>query len=48
MKILVTDPLAPQGLEVLQRAPGFEVDEHVGLKPEEIKKIISWIMAGAK
>jgi D-3-phosphoglycerate dehydrogenase len=48
MKILVTDPLAPQGLEVLQHAPGFEVDEHVGLKPEEIKKIIgdyhAWVI----
>lgn len=48
MKILVTDPLAPQGLEVLQHAPGFEVDEHVGLKPEAIKKIIgdyhAWVI----
>src|ERR687891_2667153 len=39
MKILVTDSLAPQGLEVFQRAKGFEVDVRVGLKPNELKKI---------
>jgi len=39
MKILVTDSLAPEGLEVFQRAGGFEVDVRVGLKPEELKKI---------
>ena len=39
MKILVTDSLAPQGLEVFQRAPGFEVDIRLGLKPDELKKI---------
>lgn len=47
-KILVTDPLAPQGLEVFERAPGFEVDLRVGLKPPEIKKIIGdyhgWVL----
>ena len=37
MKILVTDTLAPQGLEVFQRAPGFEVDVRIGLKPDELK-----------
>lgn len=40
MKILVTDSLAPQGLEVLRRAAGFEVDLRLGLKPEETKKVI--------
>ncbi len=39
MKILVTDTLAPQGLEVFQRAPDFEVDVRIGLKPDELKKI---------
>lgn len=38
-RILVTDSLAPQGLAVFQRAPGFEVDVRLGLKPPEIKKI---------
>jgi D-3-phosphoglycerate dehydrogenase len=41
MKILVTDSLAPQGLEVFQRAQGFDVDVRLGLKPEELKKIIA-------
>jgi D-3-phosphoglycerate dehydrogenase / 2-oxoglutarate reductase len=39
MKILVTDPLAPEGLEVFKNAEGFEVDVKIGLKPEELKKI---------
>ena len=41
MKILVTDPLAPQGLEVFQRASGFEVDVRIGLKPDELRKIVA-------
>jgi D-3-phosphoglycerate dehydrogenase len=41
MKILVTDPLAPQGLEVFQRAPDFQVDVRIGLKPEELRKIVA-------
>ncbi len=40
MKILVTDSLAPQGLEVFQRTPGFEVEVRLGPKPAELKKII--------
>ncbi|TAJ97928.1 phosphoglycerate dehydrogenase [bacterium] len=40
MKILVTDSLAPQGLEVFERTPGFKVDVRLGLKPAEIKKIV--------
>lgn len=40
MKILVTDSLAPQGLEVFERTPGFEVDMRLGLKPAEVKKIV--------
>jgi len=39
MKILVSDSLAPEGLEVFQRAGGFEVDVRLGLKPDELKKI---------
>jgi len=39
MKILVTDPLAPEGLEVFKNAEGFEVDVKLGLKPDELKKI---------
>ena len=39
MKILISDALAPQGLQVFERAPGFEVDVRIGLKPDELKKI---------
>jgi D-3-phosphoglycerate dehydrogenase len=39
MKILVTDPLAPEGLEVFKNTEGFQVDVRLGLKPEELKKI---------
>ena len=39
MKILVTDSLAPEGLEVFKNADGFEVDVKIGLKPDELKRI---------
>jgi D-3-phosphoglycerate dehydrogenase len=39
MKILVTDSLAPEGLDVFKNAEGFDVDVKLGLKPEELKKI---------
>src|ERR1044072_2079825 len=39
MKILVTDSLAPEGLEIFKNADGFEVDVRIGLKPDELKKI---------
>jgi D-3-phosphoglycerate dehydrogenase len=35
-RILVTDNLAPRGLEVLQHAPGFAVDVKNQLTPEEL------------
>jgi D-3-phosphoglycerate dehydrogenase / 2-oxoglutarate reductase len=38
-KILISDSLAPQGLEVLQRA-GFEVDVRTSLNAPELKQII--------
>ncbi len=40
MKILVSDPLAPQGLELFQQAPGFDVDVRLGLKPAELIGLI--------
>jgi len=38
MKILVAEPLAKQGLEILRAH--HEVDEKIGLKPEELAAII--------
>jgi D-3-phosphoglycerate dehydrogenase / 2-oxoglutarate reductase len=47
-RILVTDPLAPQGMEIFERTPGFVVDLKVGIKPPEIKQIIKdyhgWVL----
>lgn len=40
MKILVTDGLAKQGLELLGSAEGIEVDERKGVSPEELLEII--------
>src|SRR4030095_16177030 len=41
MKILVTDSLAPEGLAVFNNADGFEVDVKLGLKSDELKKIVA-------
>ena len=40
MKILVSDPLATEGLDVLQRAEDATVEVRTGLGPEELSKII--------
>jgi D-3-phosphoglycerate dehydrogenase len=39
MKILVAEPLAKQGLEIL-KAPGHQVDEKIGLTPEQLAEIV--------
>lgn len=39
MKVLVSDPIAAQGVEILKQA-GIEVVEQTGLSPEELAKII--------
>ncbi|MBN1636584.1 MAG: phosphoglycerate dehydrogenase [Deltaproteobacteria bacterium] len=39
MKVLVSDKLSEKGVEILKKG-GFEVDVNIGLKPEELKKII--------
>lgn len=36
MKVLISDPLAKQGLEILEKAKSIEVDVKIGLKPEEL------------
>lgn len=40
MKILISDKLANEGVEILQAVDGFDVDVNTGLKPEELKAII--------
>ncbi len=40
MKILVSDNLSSQGIEILRSHPEFEVDHKVGLSPDELKSII--------
>ncbi len=39
-KVLVSDKLSDKGLEILKAAKEFKVDVKVGLKPDELKKII--------
>jgi len=39
-KVLVSDKLANEGLEILRAAQGFEVDVKTDLKPEELAKVI--------
>ena len=40
MKILVSDALGQGGMDILRKEKNIQVDEKVGLKPEELKKII--------
>src|SRR3989338_9899643 len=40
MKILISDKLAQEGIDILKGTPGFTVDCKYGLPPEELKKII--------
>ncbi len=40
MKILVSDALGQGGMDILRKEKNIQVDEKVGLKPDELKKII--------
>ena len=40
-RVLLSDTLAPQGIEVLKRFPQLQFDIKTGLKPEELAKIIA-------
>jgi D-3-phosphoglycerate dehydrogenase len=40
-KVLVTDALAPQGLEILERSPGLELMNAPGLSPEDLNLAIA-------
>ncbi len=39
MKVFITDPIAQEGIDILKEA-GLEVEEHLGLSPDDLKKII--------
>jgi D-3-phosphoglycerate dehydrogenase / 2-oxoglutarate reductase len=39
-KVLVSDSLAKEGVDIFKNAPGIEVDVKTGLKPDELKAII--------
>ncbi len=40
LKVLLSDKLAPEGIEILSRVAGLEVDSRPGLAPDELKAII--------
>ena len=40
VKILISDPLAQEGVEILKKEKGFKVDVKPKLSPDELKKII--------
>ncbi|MGB9629632.1 MAG: phosphoglycerate dehydrogenase, partial [Thermodesulfobacteriota bacterium] len=40
MKVLVSDPLSPKGLEILKKVENLRVDLKPGLPPEELKRIL--------
>ncbi|NPV14860.1 3-phosphoglycerate dehydrogenase [candidate division WOR-3 bacterium] len=39
MKVIITDPIAPEGVQIL-RSAGFTVDEKPGIAPDELLKVI--------
>ncbi len=41
LRVLLSDPLNPQGVEVFRRYPQLEVDVKTGLKPAELAEIIA-------
>jgi D-3-phosphoglycerate dehydrogenase len=42
MKVLISDPLAPEGVQIF-KDQGFEVEVKTGLKPEELKEAIKGV-----
>ena len=40
-RVLMSDPLAPQGIEVLKRFPQLQIDIKTGLKPAELAAIVA-------
>ena len=40
MKVLVSDPLSPVGIQLFQETPGIDTDVNIGLAPQALKEII--------
>ncbi len=40
MKVLVSDPLSPVGIQLFQETPGIDADVNIGLAPQALKEII--------
>ena len=40
MKVLVADDLSPQGIEILEKAEGIEVEVRKGLSPDELREAL--------
>ena len=40
VKILISDPLAEEGVKILEKQKGFKVDVKTKLSPDELRKII--------
>lgn len=40
MRVLVSDDLSTEGVELLRQLPGVEVDVKVGMKPDELKSVV--------
>src|SRR5579871_1189973 len=47
-KVLITDKLSEQGMEVFKKEKDFQTDEHIGKSPEDLKKILgdydAWVI----
>ena len=39
-KVLVSDKMAPEAVEIFRKAPGIEVDVKTNLTPDELKDVI--------
>ncbi|HLE17401.1 MAG TPA: phosphoglycerate dehydrogenase, partial [Syntrophales bacterium] len=39
-KVLVSDKMSPEAIEILKNTPGIEVDVKTNLTPDELKEII--------
>src|SRR3990172_5837671 len=40
MRILITEPLSPEGMVILKKEKSFQVEERIGISKEELLKII--------